>query len=51
MMIENSISGSVVASPVFAGDSLFIRTTSRLHRIVAPGQEPIVEKPAFPRRL
>ena len=51
MIIENDISGSVVASPVFAGDSLFIRTTSRLHRIVAPGQEPIVEKPAFPRRL
>lgn len=50
LMIENTLSGSVVASPIFAGDSLFIRTTKRLHRIMTPIEQPFAERPAESRR-
>ena len=50
-VIENSLGTGITASPVVAGDSIYLRTTDRLHRIVAPAPEPFVEKPESKRRL
>jgi outer membrane protein assembly factor BamB len=50
-IMENALGGGIIASPIFAGDSLYIRTTGQLHRIAAPASEPFVEKPESKRRL
>ena len=43
-VITNSLFEEVVATPIIAGDSIFLRTAGRLHRIVASEPQPIVER-------
>lgn len=50
-IIENSFGSRITATPVFAGDSVYFRTSNRLHRITAQTTDPVVEKPAERRRL
>ena len=49
-VIENSLGDGIVASPVIVGDSIFIRTLDRLHRIVDPNAEPFVENSTSTKR-
>lgn len=50
-VIENSLGTGITASPVFAGDSVYLRTANQLHKITAQSAEPVVEKPTGRRRL
>ena len=43
-IVKNTLPEGIVATPIFAGDSVFIRTIHHLHRIAAPNTEPIVER-------
>ena len=44
VIIKNTLNEGIVATPIFAGDSIFIRTLHQMHRIVAPNAEPVVER-------
>jgi outer membrane protein assembly factor BamB len=51
-VIENSFGTTITSDPIFAGDSIYLRTRDRIHRIAQPAGEPFVEKPVPPvRRL
>jgi outer membrane protein assembly factor BamB len=46
----NALPEGIVATPIIVGDSIFFRTTGRLHRVVAMNPQPVVERPSETRR-
>ena len=46
----NTLLDGIVANPIVAGDSIFIRTIGRLHRVVASDPQPVVERPIDAKR-
>lgn len=49
-IIKNTLAEGILATPIFAGDSIYIRTIHQLHRIVAQNPEPVVERVRESRR-
>ena len=45
VIAEHRLPESMMGSPVVLGDSVYLRTSTKLSKIVAPTTEPIVEKP------
>ncbi|WP_373651941.1 PQQ-binding-like beta-propeller repeat protein [Schlesneria sp. DSM 10557] len=50
VIIKNTLAEGIVATPIFAGDSIFIRTIHQLHRISGQNVEPVVERGSDVRR-
>ena len=49
-VVANALPDGIVATPIIVGDSIFFRTNSQLHRVIAPDPQPVVERPSDARR-